>query len=156
MQLWPGWCQCRGAVYILIISFVLIIVYYVARISTGQEEDPLNRKVLDIPWLGGCCSWWPVLHFVMYAILGFYFPQCFLLLVIIGIAFEFFETGMGHVLQRCGVGDDVTLPPSPSPDVEYGRLWWYGSPKDVFFNIAGLLTGISLRWMYGNMMISLV
>lgn len=145
MQLCASWACCKGAIYVLLVVFALIVVYYIyKRVSGGNiaAEDPLNQKVFNLACLENCCSWWPISHFFLYAILGFFFPQCFFLLLIIGILYELFEMVLAKAFgtERQPIAD--------AGQVEYSRNWWSGSMKDILFNVLGLVTGVALAYAY--------
>lgn len=145
MRLCLSWACCRGAIYVLLVVFAFIVVYYVYRRLVGGNvatADPLNRKVFSLPCLENCCSWWPISHFLLYAILGFFFPQCFFLLFLIGIGYELLEMILAKIFGS------ERQPLAEADHVEYSQNWWSGSLKDILFNVLGLVTGVALAYAY--------
>ncbi len=143
-------CTKRKVVAILVILLVLMLLIgiYGMTIMTFFPKkmvykDFMNYKIFTLPG-SNCCSLWPISHLVLYLILGFIFPDCWLLLFIVGALWEAMEVVGGKIPilnpQRKfkeGYGDD--------PDVEYSNGWWAGSFKDVIFNTIGLAMGVLLR-----------
>lgn len=131
------------------VFFVLCIIWFVYQIFRAaakgpdvsvSEVDQLNQIQFHIGDMA--ISWWPVTHFLMYLILGFLFPNYWPVFVLVGIAWELFEYGVGKTMASF---------PDATPkrfdrvmNVEY-ETWIQGNWKDVLFNTAGLVVGVGLR-----------
>lgn len=138
----PWGNKCLGVYIIFGIVVILIVLYWMyLAIRYGFEStvyhDFMNRKVFDLPWLENCCSWWPLSHFIVFFILGVFFPSCDVLVIGAGILWELFEMVMAKLFnrQRQGIRRDT------SNRVEYSSNWWAGSLKDIIFNILGFYSG---------------
>jgi hypothetical protein len=141
----PWYIRCKGPIVVFALVIALIFLQWFYLKSTVPPEqivyaDPMNEKVIDVPFLENCCSWWPISHFILFLVLGYFFPDCWVYLVIAGITWELLEMVMshltGHQRQAVKVSD---------ARVEYSGNWWAGSFKDVFMDVAGLIVGILLR-----------
>lgn len=130
------------------VFFLLVIVWFVRNLvvmrQTGQslaEVDPLNIirfHIGDMPF-----SSWPLTHLVMYTVLGFLFPNLWPLFFVIGVIWEIMESSVCKVVGR--KGHAMVRMEGRSGQLEYPFNWWQGSWKDIVFNTAGLVIGISLR-----------
>ena len=135
--------------YITLISLAISIILYFIIMKRKfknkiSHNDPLNKKVLNLPIFGkNCCSWWPISHFVAFLIFAYIWPQYWYHLFGLGVLWEVVEwifkkcsTPKGEVLKfkRTRVGNG---------QVEYEQ-WWSSSSKDVIFNSAGILCGLLL------------
>lgn len=144
----PKCKDCSGTYYIVsIIVIVIILKYIYIRGLYGADgmvqKDTMNVKVFDAPYLENCCSWWPISHFILFGILAFVFPKCWKILLVMGVLWELFEMLMkaifGQKSQPMRTGDN---------NVEYSD-WWAGSWKDIIFNSAGIITGLTIRHLSG-------
>ena len=136
--------------YCTLISLGLsIIIYYnILKKMYGNDlvnNEPLNKKVIDAPYLGkNCCSWWPISHYVAFLIFGYIWPQYAWHLFGLGVGWEVVE----YILKVCMTpkGEELKFKRTRSEDgnVEYEQ-WWSSSNKDILFNSAGILTGIYLK-----------
>lgn len=139
----PFGCKCKGAYIIFGIMIVIIIIYWIILMALKNnngaiiETDFMNHKVIDLPGLENCCSWWPISHFILFLILGILFPECDVLIITAGILWELFEmlmasiTASGRQPVRACTGCQL----------EYSDNWWAGSFKDIIMNVAGFYTG---------------
>lgn len=149
----PQCQECKGAYKIFFIIFIIISFYFVTLklfYNTDEEKiqnDVLNVKVKDVPFLENCCSWWPISHFILFFVLGLLFSKCGVLVISIGIGWEIFETilsYLGNNEERQAIRESNT-----SDDYEYSHNWWAGSTKDIIMNILGFLTGWAIVKMFG-------
>jgi hypothetical protein len=132
----------------LIVFAVVIVLIFLKwaylRETVGEDRivyaDPMNEKVVDVPFLENCCSWWPISHLILFFFLGYFFPECWLYLIAFGVLWEIFEAVMFHLTKR---PTQVTV--GPGRNVEYTGNWWAGSFKDVLMNTLGVLGGLLLR-----------
>lgn len=144
----PQCKECSSTYYIVaIIVIVIILKYLYIRFTYGQDQvivkDTMNVKVFDFPYLENCCSWWPISHFILFAVLGFFFPKCWLLLIGMGILWELFEMAMKSLFKQKSQPMRLS-----DQHVEYSD-WWSGSWKDIIFNVAGIGVGVGLRKISG-------
>lgn len=137
--------ECKSAYIALVIFALSVFVWNAYLYSQGDDwiaSDPFNRKVIDINWLENCCSWWPILHFIGFAVLGFLFPNCWALLFVAGVAWELLEVFMNYLTRGTVRKQPMRI---TSQNVEYSDVWWAGSFKDILFNSAGIALGMSIR-----------
>lgn len=138
-------CSCKKAYYTLGFVVLIIVVYFISLrlISISNPElggvtqiDIMNRKVFNFDILENCCSWWPISHFILFFILGVFFPQCWLQILSLGVLWELIEVGLSKVAKT--ERQQVT---TKTGDVEYSTNWWAGSTKDIVMNFAGFGCG---------------
>jgi hypothetical protein len=106
------------------------------------QKDPFNVQIFEWNWMENCCSWWPILHLISFFILGFLFPECWLMLFIAGILWEIVEVIVNRIIKGTMKKQPMKL---ANNNIQYSDIWWAGSFKDIFFNGLGLLIGITLR-----------
>lgn len=138
--------ELKKAITVYVVIFILIILYFGTLLSLYgysdlAEKDILNKKITKKSFFGSNgVSYWGFTHFIMYAILGYMLPNCFIPLTIVGILWELFETLMGRITMPEEIKktrkNRVTGDYSP----EYLN-WWSGSVKDVVLNSMGFLVG---------------
>lgn len=135
--------------YFTLISLgVSIIVYYnVLKLVYKDklvENEPLNRKVINAPMLGkNCCSWWPISHFIAFAIFAYIWPQYWQHLFALGVAWEGVEWVLKYLMTPKGQELKFKRTRTETGNVEYEQ-WWSSSSKDILFNGAGILVGLYL------------
>lgn len=141
MKLVP--CCCKTPVIIMAcvgvliaIGFVIVNVFYRTEI---MKVDPLNKKLFSVGPI--TVSWWPISHFILYTILGFLFPKCWLLIMVLGILWEIFEFITGLVLHKRRYV-------YTTKGVQYNDKWWAPNVFDPLFNALGFLTGYGLHVLY--------
>lgn len=119
-----------------IICFMVIAAYGRYRCTHPEYHDPLMRK-LGIFDLDG----WSVTHFGFFALLGYLYPDTFLVAMSIGIGWEVFEhlAGKNRPAILGGFGDCMTTDPGIQGS------WWFGRFSDIITNILGFLFGVWLR-----------
>ncbi len=136
--------ECRDIYKILpAVAAVVIVYFFILRLKFGVNSpngviynDFMNVKVFDFPMLGEpCCSWWPISHFVLFFILGYLYPSCGIVLMVLGAAWEGIEVIVNY-LEGSPRGNTRT-----SSKLEYSENWWAGSFKDIIFNVAGFFAG---------------
>ena len=137
--------RCHKAYAVLFIVVVSIAVYWVflRMIYSSldvQRNDILNKKLFDFPMLENCCSYWPITHLLLFAILGFAFPTCWLELLLLGVLWEVFESVLAYL-----AGKQRQYVVSNNDNIEYSKSWWSGSMKDIIMNIIGFALGWSIR-----------
>lgn len=84
---------------------------------------------------------WGVLHFFFYMWLTYLFPKQFVLIFVLGVAWELLESLMKDhpfYLTTC----------KASIDTDHGQKektqWWYGRWQDIVMNTAGMVLGYYL------------
>lgn len=100
-------------------------------------HDPLMNK-LGVGDLDG----WSIAHLLFFMVLGYMYPDTFLISMGLGVGWEAFEHFLGK--QRPGYlggfGDCITTDPA----LEEGP-WWFGRVSDIGMNALGFLLGAYLR-----------
>ena len=90
-------------IFLLVIILIFIHWFFLSK-TFGKEykcKDLLNHKLIDRQTLGkDCCSGWVLSHFVLFFILGFFFPDCIALLIIAGVLWEIIEFIIGIILKK--------------------------------------------------------
>lgn len=131
----------------MVVVAIMIGLYWVYLRKTYGEKmannDLMNEKIIDLPWLENCCSWWPISHFIFYAILGFLFPNCAVIILGLGILWEVLEVIFGKLVvgsqwKRQALRED-------DGSIEYSQNWWAGSFKDIIMNTGGFFVGYMLN-----------
>lgn len=141
------WGKCGTPSLVLVASGVMVYLYFkVMKMWYTYEElvhkDMMNVKVIDVPWLSkGCCSWWPVSHFVLFAIVTFVWPQCWAVYFTLGVAWEAFEKLQKILFDRSAKFAKTRN--LKTGDIEYSS-WWDSSMKDILFNSMGIALGAGL------------
>lgn len=150
---WFSTSPCKNVLMIFAVIVILIVAYYLfLRTSYGDDmvnQDILNKKVIDICALDNCCSMWPVSHYFLFLALGFFFSECWVTIITLGILWEIIEVVAGTLV----VGDKwerQALRDGETGDVEYSGSWWAGSGKDIFMDISGFLSGVILADIFNE------
>jgi hypothetical protein len=136
----------KGAksVMIIITSIGLInILYYHVYLKKVCKSNPakcdfMNKILINVN--DGCCSYWPLSHFIMHFVLAFIYPETWPLLLVFGILWEGFEYVSG-LYERTKKKD---------PTRQYSEKWWAPNIADLFLNIIGMLLGLAFRKLYDN------
>ena len=133
MNFFPKDCKHITLIMFILAISAVTVVLFGTFFKGGEilENDPLNKVLFKIGPV--TISWWPISHFLLYAILGFFFPTCFIPLMILGILWELFELLLGILSKK---RQSVTR------GVQYGDKWWSANLFDPFFNAAGFLVGM--------------
>ena len=113
---------------LLIIIVISIFLYGSYRCNHLDYDDPLERK-LHILELDG----WSLSHFILFMILGFFYPAYLPLWFVLGCLWELCE----YIFKS--VGGKRCQGVNPRND-----KWWYSRWSDIFVNTGGLLTGLTL------------
>lgn len=136
--------QCKQPCLILASVGVLVFLYFEWLSRTYgpafYKNDFLNTKVVDVPMLDNCCSWWPVSHFILFAIAGYMYPDCGWPILGLGVAWEGFEMSVNYFTSTKRQFMELE-----DGSFEYSQNWWAGSSKDILFNTAGFIVGRTLR-----------
>ena len=134
--------ECKNIYPILIIVVVVIVLYYFLLKNTIDSQniavkDAMNKKVFTLPFTDGCCSWWPISHFLLYLVLGMFFPDCGIILMSLGVGWEFLETWMGKMISEGKPDIDENV----ATTIDYKDGWWAGSMTDIVANFLGFVCG---------------
>ena len=118
----PGWDYFAA----LAAPVVLIGAYGKYRCDHPTYKDPLERECALLGLDG-----WSATHAVFFFVLGFLYPQHFLLSVLAGVAWELFE-GLAGRMRPGFLGGYGDCPGLASDRDATG--WWYAKPSDVLIN----------------------
>jgi len=134
---------CKTPIIILVTMGILICIAYFLSSNVLHKDiikwDPLNKVLFSIgPIKVGI---WGMSHFILYMFLGIFFSECWLILMIIGIGWEFLELLVGIVFEK--QRKDV-LP----YDAIYNGKWWQANLYDPLFNGLGLLVGWGISKLF--------
>jgi len=136
---------------ILALNALAIFIYFKYLEYTYKKDyvhhDVMNKQIIDIPIISkNCCSWWPMSHFIVFAIYAFIWPQYSWILFLYGVLWEVLE-GIMNTLET-SAGDPVKHQQTRKGDkVEY-VTWWEASYKDILFNSVGIIVGRTLAGFY--------
>lgn len=118
------------------IVFLIICLYGNYRCMNPEYHDPLMRK-LGVGDLDG----WSIAHLIFFMVLGYMYPDTFLVAMGLGVGWEAFEHFLGK--QRPGFlggfGDCITTDPALEGP------WWFGRLSDIGMNMFGFLLGAYFR-----------
>ena len=137
-------CQkCVNMFKIFAVVVALILCYWLLLLNVhGNEEnavygDHMNKIVFTLPYLEACCSWWPISHFVLFGMIGFLYPDCDVMAISAGVAWELVEVGVYYAMGA----DRQGVRRAGSERVQYSGNWFNGSFKDIFMNVMGFYLG---------------
>lgn len=133
------WSTCRGVYIIFLLSIALMFCYWFLLKMRGNvsQNDFLNRVVVkDAPVLG-TLSWWPVLHLIVFFVIGYFYPTCGGVALTGGVLWEVWE----HVFGKYVLKEKSSRLVDGS--TQYG-IWWSGSLTDIVMNFAGFYLGVIL------------
>ena len=143
------------AILVILISLgVVIMTYGLIMKSLFKDKmilkDFMNYKICDISLFGAdCCSLWPFSHLILYAILAFIFPDCLIVLFIIGVVWELMEMSGDFIISKYNKTKKSRpmsqKKKSETSKVEYKGVWIQGNFKDILFNVVGIAIGFGLR-----------
>lgn len=144
----PQCDNCFWVYWIFLLVIVLIFIHWFFLSKTfGKEykcKDLLNHKLIDRQTLGkDCCSGWLLSHFVLFFILGFFFPDCIVLLIIAGVLWEIVEFIIGIILKKRSNGEQqYTI---TECNVQYKDVYITGNILDIIADVSGIFIGLALR-----------
>jgi len=135
----------KRTIFLLVILFFVaasIIFYSTYRCNNAGFVDPLQQYPFGgkNSHLSDILDGWSLLHFTLFMILGYYFPDKFLFITILGILWEVFEYATSKTtipqlkwirgLSLCGSDAD-----------KKGGHFYYAKLSDIFMNTSGFLLG---------------
>lgn len=142
-------CNIGGESYIVAIIFLLIgiiiISFFCLMFKYSKKKKISGNGVLEKILLSNLetgSNFWELSHFVLFALVGFFFPCCDGVAISIGIAWELIEQFLGLTL------DPITITKSNGQKTTI--QWWYGSPIDIFIDITGFYVGKSFRLLLSD------
>lgn len=125
-----------GIVIGLLIIYSLII-YFIYGANGVSQNDMLNTVYIENCIAFGNFGGWSLSHIVVFYIAGLLFPQQWVLIFILGVAWEFVEVLTGEALERfIGKSNNVG-----NKKVMYGNKWMDGNLSDIWDNSIGLFLG---------------
>ena len=124
--------------YPLLIIMPLLFIFPYGKYRCTHKEF---KDILETELLFGLDGW-SLTHFLFFLVVGYVYPQTYILSMCIGISWELFEHYYGKERPGWlgGYGDCNDL----ATDKESGN-WWYGKWSDILCNNAGYLLGMFLR-----------
>ncbi len=142
--------NCWIPILILIIIAVLIVFIYslllkYSKYNTSKTEGIVakilyfNSKWEDV--------FWQMTHFVLFFILGFFFPSCDIVIIALGVIWELLESALGQFMPR--IFRSTQFKSCRSGDLEKYQ-WWHGSAIDIMIDIIGFYIGKSFRLLFWN------
>jgi hypothetical protein len=141
----PFFNYCLSMSHILIFIVGVIVIYgfwvrnKVAKTGDFENSDILMKKFANCEG----CDLWAVSHLLLYALLGYMFPQHLFLLMIIGVIWEFIEDYLGTLkLDFMGYGRMAEVLGAVDKNGE--SVWWFGRVTDIAFNMIGLISGYEI------------
>ena len=118
-----------GLILVIIIVLIVIVCYhqFLKRIygsSDYRDYDLLQINLIEFPGENNNVNLWKLSHVLFYFVLGWYFPQYWKIVIIIGILWEIIEISAGVLTKN---------------------KWWYGCASDILANVFGFAMGVTLR-----------
>ena len=132
-------------ILLLILPVLSIFIYGKYRCDNYHKNNNVDRLEFNLFknshkfGLDG----WSITHFTLFFIIGFFYPQIFIITISLGILWELFETFIGIYKPTFIKGFGFcTL-----TDNKY-KVWWYGKWSDLVVNLLGFLCGSYLKKNY--------
>jgi hypothetical protein len=133
---------------IAIIIFIYFFILGLFKKETKVEDkDFLNKNIMKIPYTNKEYSIWPISHFTLYCMLGYYYPKEYKLVIGMGVFWEVMENMAGQAEKTFRINKDLG---KINPDLQYSGQWWAGNYTDLIFNAAGFCTGVLINKIYKN------
>lgn len=147
--------NCLTPIYILVFLGIFLILIYMLVILYLKDNDYVS--IISTYMSNLSAETWQITHFIAYALLGFFFPNCGIPVILIGVIWELLEYGMGHLLppicvkqtncniSNCNISNgNVNTLNSNNPQLKC-TTYWFGNYMDIFINITGFLVGKAFR-----------
>lgn len=126
---------------------IIIVILVMGIFMYGKYRCDNYQKYKD-PFLSQLGIWdidgWSLLHFIVFVVGGFLYPNMWWFLTLGGVGWEIFETYYDNfkpaILKgygECGINDG-------SPHSK----WWFGRMSDIMVNTLGVIVGVYLRKYY--------
>ncbi len=142
------------SVIVIILAVIIVIFIYGYIVRNYLHKDVLEQNFASCTG----CDYWAGSHFLLFMLLGYMFPDKLLLMMILGIIWEFIETYLGtQKLKLFGrrvvlIGNTNENGETKSNDED--DSWWYGRVTDIAFNLMGLITGYGISEYTGRIKIN--
>ena len=125
--------------YYLYFFICISIIFLYGRfrcLNLNNYKDPLENGIKKTSFDG-----WSLTHLFFNMLIGFLYPNTFILTLIFGILWELFETYIGlyepSIFKNWGF--------CVSKDKKIKKKWWYGKLSDPIVNSIGFLIGIKIN-----------
>ena len=134
----PKYPETNYTLYFLCVFIVIgsVFLYGKIRCTFKWFSDPLsfsyNHNV----------DGWILSHLVCFTLAGIYFPNTFILSMIVGILWEIFEDWVGRTQPKwlSGFGDCMNVSQTGVKSKK-NKYWWYGQYDDIYADFMGFLIG---------------
>jgi hypothetical protein len=115
----------------------VLLLYVLYGVNDFLSQDMLNysykKDVIAFGNVGG----WSLSHFITFFIAGLLFPHQWMLVFILGVTWEFIESGLGDFIYTF-VGNNNS---NNQTNTMYSDQWLQGNLSDIWFNSIGLFLG---------------
>tara|TARA_Y100000389_G_C16976976_1_gene278416 strand:- start:45 stop:467 length:423 start_codon:yes stop_codon:yes gene_type:complete len=133
--------QIKIGIIINIVCFLAVVFAFIIRkFTVNFHNNIFETTIINLPGLAKSTkekntgySFWPLSHIILYIILGIVAPDYWYLWIIIGIFWEIIEFIFGKLSKTSGKNN-----------TQYGDKWLNYRFSDIFFNLFGLLIGVSI------------
>ena len=129
--------------YYLYIIVCVIIIFAYGRfrcLNIDNFTDPLENGITNTSIDG-----WSFTHFAFYMLIGYKYPNTFVLTLILGILWELFETYIGiyepKIFKNWGFCEGKNMLSESHEMKNITKSWWYGKVSDPVINIIGFSLG---------------
>lgn len=137
-----SWSPYFSITFICIVTVLVIMSYGLMKCYIPTYVDPLTVKIATTPF-DLVRDGWAISHFVLFAILGYMYPQVQYMLFasVLGVLWE---------ITEYSVKDTSIFPSACVKNMisHNSRHWWYGRWQDVVMNTLGLLVGAYVKNMF--------
>ncbi len=124
---------------ILILSIAVVLIFlYERHLCFLNLQDLMIHPLLPEPF-ENISDGWAISHILLFALLAYLFPNCLLLLFIIGVVWEGMEEAYGWIVRNTPfkhVSCHLNMSDRSS--------WWFGRWHDIISNSIGLAIGYGL------------
>jgi len=122
-------------IILVVIAIVILGLYFwiANKVKSGQVDpgSVIGQMLSAAPGKGSV--YWEASHFILFSLLGFFFPCCDAIIIALAAVWELVEHFMGLTTNQVDI-------PNRGP-----VQWWYGSAVDVAIDIVGFYVGKSIR-----------
>jgi hypothetical protein len=123
-----------------IVAIIIIFIIVLLNLVDSRIKSKLKTRI----YTSKCfyLDWWSISHFILYIYFGYVFPEYFVEFLLIGGAWELFES------TACKIPNLVTSKCDDNSSLYCKILaninscdYWYGKMDDVAVNMTGYLIG---------------
>tara|TARA_Y100000389_G_scaffold67262_1_gene63549 strand:+ start:1602 stop:2036 length:435 start_codon:yes stop_codon:yes gene_type:complete len=125
--------------YYLYFLICIVIIFLYARfrcLNLDIYKDPLENGIKNSSIDG-----WSSTHLFFYMLIGYKYPNTFILTLIFGILWELFETYIG--LYEPKLFENWGFCNSKNKNLK--KKWWYGKLSDPIINSIGFFIGMKIN-----------